>query len=62
MKETCHHHFQSVANQVEFYALRDKLEQARDSDRSEQKRALQDFAADGFFASLNLTGGEHPGN
>ena len=31
--ETCHHHFQSVANQVEFYVLRNKLVRDRGSDR-----------------------------
>ena len=43
--ETCHHHFQSVANQMEFYVLRDKLAQARGSGRTEILKRMRAIAA-----------------
>ena len=43
--ETCHHHFQSVANQVEFYVLRDKLAQATGSGRTHILKRMRAIAA-----------------
>jgi hypothetical protein len=43
--ETCHHHFQSVANQVEFYVLRDKLAQAGASGRAQILKRMRALAA-----------------
>lgn len=42
--ETCYRHFQSVANQVEFYLLRDKLTQAGDPSRSGILRRMRVIA------------------
>jgi hypothetical protein len=42
--ETCHHHFQSVANQVEFYLFRDKLTHVRGSGRAEILKRMRTIA------------------
>ena len=43
--ETCQHHFQSVANQMEFYMLRDKLARATGSARAQILKRLRVIAA-----------------
>jgi len=43
--ETCQHHFQSVANQVEFYMLRDKLAQATGWARVQILKRMRAIAA-----------------
>ncbi len=44
--ETCYHHFRSVANQVEFYMLRDKLASASGSERAATIARMKAIAAD----------------
>ncbi len=39
--ETCHHHFQSTANQVEFYLLREKFSQGQGSERKISKKMTE---------------------
>jgi hypothetical protein len=43
---TCYNHFKSVANQVEFYLLRDKLALERGEDLSKAKARMREIVRD----------------
>jgi hypothetical protein len=41
---TCYHHFQSVANQIEFYLVRDQVAQAIGKDAIQLRSRMQELA------------------